>query len=198
MNIRLASQDDAEQIRNIYAPYCSTPISFEEAPPSVDEMSRRIAAVIERYPWLVAVEDGRALGYAYAGTYRQRAAYRWSVEVSVYIAEGQHRQGLGRALYTSLFNVLRLQGFVNAYAGATLPNAGSAGLHESMGFQPVGVYHNAGFKYGTWHDVGWWQLQLQAPILAPAEPRPLSGVCDSRESSIALESGLAVIRSKRD
>src|SRR5262249_33144374 len=144
----------AEPILAIYAPFCrETPISFETREPTTDEMRRRIAKTVKSLPWLVCEEGGLILGYAYASPHRERAAYGWSVDVSVYIREGLRRRGLGRALYTSLFAILQLQGFYNAVAGTALPNPGSVGLHQAMGFQPVGVYRNIGFKCGAWHDV---------------------------------------------
>ncbi len=112
--------------------------------------------------------QGLILGYAYASKHRERAAYVWSADVSVYVREGRRRGGLGRALYTSLFAILRLQGYYNALAGVTLPNPGSEGLHRAMGFQPVGIYRNIGYKCGGWHDVAWSQLALREPELEPA------------------------------
>ena len=175
--IRLATEDDADQVLEIYAPFCrETPVSFETEPPSLDEMRRRIAKTLPDFPWLVCEENGLILGYAYASKHRERAAYVWSVDVSAYVREGRRRGGLGRALYTSLFAILRLQGYHNALAGITLPNPGSEGIHRSMGFQPVGVYKNIGYKCGRWHDVAWSQLALREP---EPEPRP----------PLALESG---------
>ncbi len=179
--IRLATLDDAEPIQTIYAAYCSTPISFEVEPPSVDEVRSRLAKILGHYPWLVFEDAGEVLGYAYASRHRERAAYMWSVDTSVYIRRGQLRRGLGRALYTALFGVLPLQGYVNAYAGITLPNPASVGLHESMGFQPVGVYSKVGFKHGVWHDVAWYQKALQARPNEPAPPRPLNEVLHTAE-----------------
>jgi L-amino acid N-acyltransferase YncA len=169
--IRLATLDDAEQVQAIYAPYCLTPISFEAVPPTVEEMRERLAKVLEQYPWLVCEDGGEILGYAYATRHRERAAYRWSVDTSVYVRQGQQRRGVGRALYTSLLSVLPLQGYVNAYAGATLPNPASVGLHEAMGFQLVGVYQQVGFKCGAWYDVAWFQRPLQP---RPDDPPPIS------------------------
>src|SRR4051794_22435803 len=138
--IRLADEDDAEPVLAIYAPFCrDTPISFETREPTVEVMRHRIAKTLKSLPWLVCEEEGLILGYAYASPHRERAAYDWSVDVSVYIREGLRRRGLGRALYTSLFALLRLQGFHNALAATALPNPGSVGLHQAMGFQPVGV-----------------------------------------------------------
>jgi L-amino acid N-acyltransferase YncA len=175
--IRLATLDDAGQIREIYAPFCdASPVSFETEAPTVDEMERRISRTLAFYPWLVCDEAGHILGYAYAARHRDRAAYRWSVDVSVYVREGRRGAGLGRSLYTSLFAILRLQGFTTALAGTTLPNPGSVGLHTAMGFGPVGVYRAIGFKCGRWHDVAWWQLALKEHEGEPPEPLELARV----------------------
>jgi phosphinothricin acetyltransferase len=173
--IRLARSADAEGIAAIYRPIVDeTAISFETVPPGPAEMERRIAATLEIAPWLVFEEDsGRVAGYAYGSRHRERAAYQWSVDVSVYVAEGNRRRGIGRALYGALLPLLRLQGFYAAHAGITLPNAASVGLHESLGFLPVGVYRAVGYKLGTWHDVGWWQLSLRARSPEPEVPRSL-------------------------
>ena len=188
--IRLATPEDAEQVQAIYAPYCSTPISFEAGPPGVEEMRGRLAKVLGHYAWLVC-EDGReVLGYAYATRHRERAAYRWSVDTTIYVRQGRQRRGVGRALYTSLLAVLPLQGFVNAYAGVTLPNPGSVGLHEAMGFQPVGVYRQVGFKCGAWHDVAWFQRPLRPRPDDPQPPRRLEEVQHTGEWVEALSGGL--------
>jgi phosphinothricin acetyltransferase len=175
--IRLATEADAAQVQAIYAPYCaSTPISFEAEPPSIEEMARRIRKTLERLPWLVCESGGEVLGYAYASPHRERAAYRWSVDVSVYVRAGRHRSGLGRALYAALLPMLAQLGYFNCYAGATLPNPASVGLHEAMGFRPIGVYRGVGYKQGAWHDVIWWHLPLQPLVSDPPEPRPLCEV----------------------
>src|SRR5262245_56612730 len=114
-SIRLATPDDAEQVQAIYAPYCHTPISFEMEPPSVEEMRGRLLKVLAQYPWLVYEDGGEVLGYVYATQHRERAAYRWSVDTTVYVRQNRQRRGVGRALYTSLLAVLPLLGFVNAY-----------------------------------------------------------------------------------
>jgi phosphinothricin acetyltransferase len=193
--IRLASEADAAAIAAIYRPFVeSAPTSFEFEPPPAAEMRRRIDDMLRSYPWLVCEIDGSAAGYAYASKHSARAAYQWSVDVSVYIESRYHRMGLGRALYTSLFAILIGQRFVNAYAGVTLPNPQSVGLHEAMGFTPVGVYHGVGFKHGAWHDVGWWERQLQAPPAAPAPPLPLESVRGAPEFGAWLARGLPFIR----
>ena len=171
--IRLASEADALAIADVYRPIVdSTPISFEVSAPDEAEMRHRLAETLPAYPWLVYEAGGHVGGYAYAGRHRVRAAYQWSVDVSIYIDAANRRRGVGRGLYTSLFAILTAQGFFAAYAGITLPNAASVALHERMGFTPVGVYRNVGYKCGAWHDVGWWQMPLQ-PLREP-EAAPLT------------------------
>ncbi len=197
-SIRLATARDAGPVAAIYAPNVTeTVISFESEPPDEDETRRRIEATLERYPWLVCERRGRVLGYAYAGAHGFRAAYQWSVDVSVYVHREAHRLGVGRALYTSLFAALDLQGFYNAYAGATLPNPASVGLHEAMGFRPVGVYQGTGYKMGAWHDVGWWHLALRERVPDPDPPADLPSALDSEDWDAALAKGLPLLRSER-
>lgn len=170
--IRSAVPGDAAAIAGIYAPYVTgTAISFEETPPTAEEIAHRMSGV-PPLPWLVATVSGGIVGYAYAGPHRTRTAYRWSVDVSVYLASTHHRCGLGTALYRRLLPELSALGYVNAYAGVTLPNAASVGLHESLGFTPVGLYRDVGYKFGRWHDAGWWHLRLADPPHQPDEPRP--------------------------
>ena len=195
-SIRLATERDAEAVADIYAPNVTDAvISFEAEPPDAGEMRRRMEGTLERYPWLVCERRGRVLGYAYAGAHGTREAYRWSVDVSVYVHRGAHRAGVGRALYTSLFAALELQGFYNAYAGATWPNPASVVLHEAMGFRPGGVYRGTGYKMGAWHDVGWWHLALRERIPDPDPPASLPSVLGSREWDDALAKGLPLLRS---
>ena len=172
--IRLASEDDAQAVAAIYAPIVrDTPISFEIEPPAGADIAQRIRTTLAQYPWLVCEREGAVVGYAYASQHHVRAAYQWSVNVSVYIDERCRRTGVGRELYTALFRILVEQGYYNAYAGITLPNAGSVGLHEAMDFTPVGVYRQAGFKCDRWYDVGWWQRSLKEKTAPPALPRPI-------------------------
>lgn len=196
--IRLATEHDAGEIAAIYTPNVTdTVISFEFEPPSPDEMRRRIESTLERFPWLVCERRGRIAGYAYAGPHGSRAAYQWSVDVSAYVHGEERRTGVGRALYTSLFSLLILQGFYNAYAGVTLPNPASVGLHEAVGFTPVGVYRGVGYKFGAWHDVGWWELSLRERTLHPDPPLDFRTVRASEEWPAALASGLPHIRDGR-
>ena len=174
MRIRTATVDDCAAIAAVYAPVVEqTVISFEETPPDAGEMARRMLAR-PRLPWLVAEEDGTVVGYAYASAHRARAAYRWAADCSVYLAEGARGRGVGRSLYDALVPLVRDLGYVTLHAGITLPNPASVGLHEALGFVPVGVYRDVGFKAGAWHDVGWWQLRLREPPIPPAEPREVS------------------------
>ena len=178
-NIRLAAEADAPAIARIYAPFCeSTSVSFEYAAPSAEEMAGRIAAVTKQYPWLVSIDDGVVAGYAYASRHRERAAYAWSVDTAVYVAPDHLRQGIARALYARLFALLRRLGYVNAYAGVALPNPASVGLHQSVGFLPIGVYRRVGYKHGAWHDVAWFHAELQPPPEHPQPPRPISELSD--------------------
>lgn len=171
LSYRFAGVQDAAAVAAIYAPYVrDTVVTFETETPDADEFAARIAKIGATHPWLLAELDGRAAGYAYATEYRTRAAYRWSTEVTVYLAANAHRRGIGRGLYARLFALLRAQGYVNAYGGVTLPNAASVGLHEAMGFTPIGVYRHVGYKHGAWHDVGWWQLALRERPEPPQEP----------------------------
>jgi L-amino acid N-acyltransferase YncA len=154
-NIRSAGVDDGAAIAAIYRPYVlDTAISFEEEPPSPAEMGERIVATLAAYPFLAFERRGEVLGYAYGGPHRARPAYRWSVDVTVYVAPDARRCGVGRALYIELLGQLARQGFHSAYAGIALPNAASVGLHEAMGFRHLGTYQEVGFKFGRWRDVG--------------------------------------------
>ena len=175
--VRIANEDDSVAVAGIYAPYVSdTAISFEEVPPSAEEMRSRIRKTLTTYPFVVFEVDDAVVAYAYASPHGERAAYRWSVDVAVYAAPQAHRRGLGRALYSSLFEILARQGFHSVFAGITLPNDKSVGLHQAMGFRPIGVYAQAGFKLGAWHDVGWWGRPISSgpprgePIPFPDTP----------------------------
>jgi L-amino acid N-acyltransferase YncA len=191
VSIRLATDADADAIAAIYAPFClSTPISFEETAPSPVEIAGRIRKNTEQYPWLVLVDIDTVAGYAYSSQHRQRPAYRWSVDVSVYVDPRYQRRGVGRALYVALLELLRQLGYYKAYAGITLPNPASVGLHEAVGFEPVGIYHGVGYKQGAWHDVGWYHLALQPERHEPEEPRSVLVIIGSPGWSAALAEGL--------
>lgn len=170
LSIRTAVEADAAAIQQIYAPVVlETAISFEEIPPTVQEMAQRITTTLQTYPYLVAEEDGVIKGYAYASQHRARPAYRWAVDVTVYIAESARRQGIARQLYETLLPLLEQQRFRAAYAGIAQPNEGSVGLHEMLGFVHIGTYPEVGFKLGKWHDVGYWRRGL-CQLTPPLEP----------------------------
>lgn len=160
--IRTAEAADAAAVQAIYAPYVTdTAISFEEVPPTIEEMAARITMAREQgYAFIVATEGTAILGYAYAGAHRSRPAYRASVDVSAYVAVNAHRRGIGSRLYAHLLADLAEKGFHAAFAGITQPNAASVALHEAAGFTHVGTYREVGHKLGAWHDVGWWQRLL--------------------------------------
>jgi phosphinothricin acetyltransferase len=160
--IRDATVEDATSLLAIYRPFVTdTAVSFELEPPSIEEFSQRIQTAQSKWAWLVSEQRGRITGYAYASSFRQRAAYQWSVEVSAYLAPACRGQGVGRALYLRLMSILVANGYCTAYAGITLPNDASVGFHQAMGFSAVGVFRRAGRKFGAWHDVSWWQRKLR-------------------------------------
>jgi L-amino acid N-acyltransferase YncA len=164
---------DAAACAALYAPNVDgSPVSFEEVAPSAAEMAERIARIGATHPWLVLEEDGEVIGYAYSSPHRSRRAYRWAVDVAVYVAAEHRGRGHGRALYEALIERLREQRFHVACAGIALPNDASVALHERLGFVPVGVYRRIGWKAGAWRDVGWWQLELASPGDEPP-PEPL-------------------------
>lgn len=174
MKIRLATPEDAPAVAAIYRPYVEqTIVSFELEAPTDAAMGERIAKLLEKLPWLVCEEQGVVLGYAYASPHHERAAYRWSVDSSVYIHPAQRRRGLGHALYRELFERLRALGYYTAFAGISLPNPPSVALHERFGFEPVGIYRKAGFKLGRWWDVGWWQKPLRGYLVPTGVPETL-------------------------
>ena len=189
--IRLAMIADAEQIAAIYAPFVlNTPTSFEMEPPSTAEMAARIKSTIERYPWLVCENSGQIMGYAYASQFRSRTAYQWSADTTVYTHERFRRMGVGRALYTCVLEILKLQAYYNACAGITLPNPGSEGLHRAMGFEQVALHKRIGYKLGRWHDVSWWQRALQPDTSPASPPMAMSDVVGTEEFASALALGL--------
>ena len=159
--IRLAEEKDAAGILAIYTPYIeSTSFTFETEVPSVEKFAERIKTCLAEWPWLVCEIDGLIAGYAYATKYRERTAYQWCTESSVYIHDDFQRTGIARALYNSLFEILKRQGFRNVYAVINLPNDKSVAFHESCGFKFFATYEKVGYKLGKWKNVGWWRLIL--------------------------------------
>jgi L-amino acid N-acyltransferase YncA len=197
VHIRLAEESDVDAIAGIYRPIVeTTAVSFETVAPDDDEMRRRLGETLASYPWLVCDLDGRIAGYAYATRHRVRGAYQWSVDTSVYVHAADRRVGVGRGLYVSLFSILAAQGYFNAYAGIALPNTASVALHESVGFEKVGVYHHVGYKLGSWHDVGWWQLILKEHEESPTTPLDLATVRGHDGWEALLARGESAIRAQ--
>lgn len=175
--LRVATVDDAPAIAAIYAPYVEAhSVSFEERAPAAEEMAARITNVIRTYPWLIAESDGVVLGYAYASRFRERWAFRFAVETSIYIAQDRQRQGIGRELYMALIHTLSAQGYTQALATIVLPSEASIDMHEAVGFKRAGVWRSVGFKHGEWRDVGLWQRPLALMEDVPNEPRPFSEI----------------------
>lgn len=189
LTIRFAREDDAPALAAIYgACVRDTVATFEMEPPDAGEMAARLRKISSHAPWLVCA-DHEARGYAYASPHHERAAYRWAINVSVYIAAEHRGRGIARALYSSLFALVGLQGFTSANAGITLPNQASVALHERCGFGPIGVFRSVGFKHGAWHDVGWWQRALCDPAAAPAEPRAPAQLAEDPRWRAAITAG---------
>jgi phosphinothricin acetyltransferase len=167
--IRDATAADAAAIAAIYAPLVTdTIVSFEEEPPSATEIAERIAS---SHVWLVAEDEGDVVGYAYAARFHPRAAYRWSVEASIYLAPDARGRGIGKELVAELLERLKEMGFVNVFGGTALPNPASERLLESFGFKKIAHQEHVGFKFDAWHDVSWRQLTLQEPTVPPPELR---------------------------
>ena len=172
--IRFINMEDYPRVLEIYAPYImETAISFEAEVPTLEAFSQRIEKISSKFPWLVYEENGQVLGYAYGSTHRSRYAYNWSCEVTVYLDQKHTKKGIGSSLYNQLFTMLKEQGFYNLFAGITQPNEASNRIHEKLGFKKIGTYENIGFKFSKWHDVSWYQLEINAGD-NPQPPRPLS------------------------
>jgi L-amino acid N-acyltransferase YncA len=169
--VRDATPQDAAACAAIYAPYVTdTAITFEYEPPTPADMAARIATAQRTHAWLVLTDGGQVVGYAYGGLHKERAAYAWACEVSVYLEVGRRRSGGGRALYEALLARLGERGFRSAVAGMTLPNEASVGLHRALGFEPAGTYRRIGWKHGAWHDVAWVQRRLGADGVSTDAP----------------------------
>jgi L-amino acid N-acyltransferase YncA len=172
-SLRLARIEDSAPILDIYAPYIeSTSYTFETEVPTIAEFGRRIESCMQQWPWLVCEMDGSVAGYAYAAKHRERVAYQWSVESSVYVHHSFERHGVAKALYTALIAILKMQEFRNLYAVINLPNDKSVAFHEKIGFEYFATYANVGYKLGKWKNVGWWQLKLNDYTEEPEPPVP--------------------------
>jgi len=169
--LRTATAADAEGILAIYAPYIeNTSFTFETDVPTIGSFAERINTYLVNWPWLVCEVNGIIAGYAYAGRHRERTAYQWSVESSVYIHDEFQRKGIAQALYSALFEILKKQGFNNVYAVINLPNDKSVAFHENCGFKYFTTYEQVGYKLGKWKNVGWWRLVVNEFGDEPAAP----------------------------
>ena len=166
--IRIATEQDAEELLEIYAPYVeNTAITFEYTVPTVQEFTRRIRHVLEKYPYLVAEREGKIAGYAYAGTFKERAAYDWSVETTVYVREDQKKTGVGRELYEMLEKLLALQNIQNLNACIAYLEVedqylthNSVQFHEHLGYRLVGEFYKCGYKSGRWYNMVWMEKHI--------------------------------------
>lgn len=193
-NIRLVNPSDSFQCIDIYRPYVeSTAITFDYDVPTEEEYKHKIEENASEYPWLVCSFKDRVIAYAYASKLRVKAAYKWTVESTIYVNRDFHGKGVARLLYTSLFEILRELGYLNIYAGVALPNIKSESFHRSLGFYDVGTYKNIGYKFGKWHDVLWLQLHLDKHTIDPPMPKSIAdegvkskvvSILDSANSSI--------------
>ena len=166
--IRIATGDDAAAFHAIYLPHVLEGVAtFETVPPGVEAMRERVMARLEHYPWLVWEEAGAVLAYAYASRFRERAAYDWIAETSIYVRPEAQRRGIARRLYGTLLDTMRMQHIYQAVGVITLPGTTSVAAHEAMGFTPAGVWRQAGYKLGQWWDVGVWQKTLAEPANPP-------------------------------
>ena len=154
--IRPATLNDAQALLNIYTPYVlDTCITFETEVPSLIDFKRRIETILQKYPYLVLEVDNTIVGYAYATKYKERSAYDWTVETSVYIQQDVHAQGYGKRLYTALEQALKAQGIVTMLACITYPNDLSIAFHKKMGFEHVAHFEKLGYKFNAWRDIVW-------------------------------------------
>ncbi len=186
--IRTANAADATSILEIYAPYIiNTSLTFETEVPSSEALAQRINTYIENWPWLVYETNGSIAGYAYATRHRERIAYQWCVESSVYIHDNYQGTGIGTALYMALFEILKYQGCRNVYAVINLPNDKSVSFHERFGFTWFADYKNVGFKLGNWKIVGWWIKQVNDYTEQPSAPIKFADIPPSDLKSILKE-----------
>lgn len=188
ISIRLIRETDAEAALAVYRPYVlNSVITFDYEVPSVEEFSEKIRTITAEYPWLVCEYEGKIAGYAYGSRHRSKAAYQWSPESTIYVAEEFHGTGIARILYKTVFEILLLQRFVNVFAGVTLPNPASENFHRSLGFTEIGVFRNIGYKLGKWNDVRWFQLLLSEWKTEPAEPLMIGAVADTEAFEILMK-----------
>jgi phosphinothricin acetyltransferase len=180
--IRLITPDDAEAALNVYAPYVlHTSATFEYEIPAAEDFRKKIEKITAQYPWLACECDGEIAGYAYGSMHRDRTAYQWSPEATVYLNEKFHRKGIARVLYSALFEMLKMQGYYTAFAGVLSTNEKSVEFHRAMGFEDIGLFKNIGYKLGEWHTNLWMQYEIQKPILNPPVPKAIGEIIGTEE-----------------
>ena len=185
-NIRFISESDYQGVLEVYAPYVlHTAVTFDYDVPSLEDFSLRLSGISQRYPVLVCELDGQVAAYCYGGVHRAKMAYQWSVESTIYISEAYQGKGLGHIMYTALFDILRIQGFINVYAGVSVPKAQSEHFHLKYGFKPVGIFEKIGYKFGKWHDLSWFEYRLAEHTDVPALPIPITEIKE-REDVLAI------------
>ena len=186
--IRLVTADDPGQILEVYKPYVlNTANTFEYDVPTAEEIRKRIEKISAQYPYLVCEHDGQIIGYTYGSTHRERTAYQWSAEVTVYVKEDFHRHGVARALYNALFAMLKMQGYHSMYAGVLSTNIKSVGFHRAMGFEDIGIFKNIGYKLGEWHSNLWMQGFLKAHDTEPAVPVAIGVIDEQFVEAVLME-----------
>ena len=187
--IRVATKEDTAGMLDIYSPFIlNSGITQETEVPSVEEFQKRILSNLEERPWLVCEINKQIAGYAYAGKHRERKGYQWCTEPSVYVSEKFYRNGVANALYAALFDILKLQGYVNAYAVITLPNEKSIAFHTFFGFEYLTVYKKIGYKLGQWYDVGWMQYEINPHNEVPGDPIKFPNIEQPLIESILMRS----------
>ena len=195
--IRLIRDMDYAGALAVYTPYVlETVITFEYDVPSLDEFTKRLSTIAKHYPVLVFEVEGRVVAYCYGSIHRVKTAYQWSVESTIYITEAYHHKGLATILYTALFDILRLQGFINVYAGISVPEGKSDKFHPKFGFNYIGVFPKIGYKHGSWHDLKWYEYILSERIDNPPPPIPIIEIQDSEAVREILEKATAELQSK--
>ena len=181
MKIRFATVEDTENLLEIYAQYMETPITFEYEVPSVEEFKQRILAISKDYPYIVLESDGKLLGYAYAHRFKERSAYTWGAELTIYMDKTSHVKGYGKKLYSALIELLKLQGVKTAYACVTSANEASEMFHEKLGFKKCAEFKNAGFKLGKWYGITWFELPINE---YDKNPEPVKSVHSLNQEQI--------------
>ncbi len=198
ISFRLVSKEDADELLHIYEPYVlHTAITFEYEVPTRQEFEQRITHTLENYPYIAAEEKGHIIGYAYAGPLKERKAYDWAVEMTIYVDSSKKRRGIGKKLYQVLEQLLKLQGIQNLYACIGYPDKedeyltkNSAQFHEHIGYQLIGTFHNCGYKFNRWYHMIWMEKMIGTHETIPKEFTPFSKICQSTDVEKILKGGM--------